>query len=750
MTERILPGIGLTGFWDQGAPWKVGGDQNWLRSSVLTQLGVESATTSLPPSPLNGVIYIVPVGDANANQVAARDNGAWAYFPPQEGWTAYVRDTQVLMNFNGAVWVPSTAPLAAPGGAAQIGTTGGNVQVELDARPTDDEVQRDLGSIWRYMTAAMRADCLLPNPVLDHWPAFQTAVTVAVAAGINQIFIPFAQGQKYRLEQPVVILAGDFALRGDHAPIRGASSALSVNAGYIFGIAGVDALFDFGGSTNINFAGAFICDGVAFYGKVNVDTGNYASQPRAIKLTQTNNGPTRHVLFRNTTANNFYDAFYFDNPGAGTLAAATVTFDACYTRNNARSAVYANKRILGFHYVGMLSESGGAVMGQIHAGVGIEYSMMEGNFNNVDIWGTGPANFKVEGVYHEANSGNFVYRFLPANTGSSFELGENFFGGGVGLDNHDDFAYVGGGSTVLETRTSAINKYSLLTLESAWQGSKLKGKFLYPVDWGLGTTVWTDPRDHIGKKPAAATTVRVVGFEALDTPFGKTNNGLTHTGSGAGAVGPIQPQVYALGDVIMITALIKADEGSLPRITVYDQASVNITAHAGSMGTGGIPIDQNMGNEWQLWSFIFLAARAGTGLRFAFGAGVAAKTIAVAGYGFQCIPAAEWITTAYSAQKRAKCQLWTPFAFAPAEIDYSATFNWPSLATGAQQTTAAAMTGAALGDYAAPSMSIPLNGTHLWAEVTAADTVTVYQRNDTGAPVDLASGVLRVRVWKQS
>lgn len=105
MTERILPGIGLTGYWDQGAPWKVGGDQNWLKSSVLTQLAVESATTSLPASPLNGVIYIVPVGEANANQIAARDNGAWVYMPPQEGWTAYVRDTGVLMSFDGAAWV---------------------------------------------------------------------------------------------------------------------------------------------------------------------------------------------------------------------------------------------------------------------------------------------------------------------------------------------------------------------------------------------------------------------------------------------------------------------------------------------------------------------------------------------------------------------------------------------------------------------------------------------------------------------
>lgn len=135
MTERILPGIGLTGYWDQGAPWKVGGDQNWLRSSVLTQLAVESATTSLPASPLNGVIYIVPAGDANANQVAARDNGAWEFMPPQEGWTAYVRDTQVLMNFDGAAWVPATQPLAAPDGAGQIGTTEGvSAQSALDGR----------------------------------------------------------------------------------------------------------------------------------------------------------------------------------------------------------------------------------------------------------------------------------------------------------------------------------------------------------------------------------------------------------------------------------------------------------------------------------------------------------------------------------------------------------------------------------------------------------------------------------------
>lgn len=82
------------------------------------------------------------------------------------------------------------------------------------------------------------------------------------------------------------------------------------------------------------------------------------------------------------------------------------------------------------------------------------------------------------------------------------------------------------------------------------------------------------------------------------------------------------------------------------------------------------------------------------------------------------------------------------------ENTYSATFDWPSLATGAQQSTTATVTGAALGDFVEVSMSTPLLGARLWAEVTAANTVTVYQRNDTGASIDLASGTLRVRVKK--
>ena len=56
--------------------------------------------------------------------------------------------------------------------------------------------------------------------------------------------------------------------------------------------------------------------------------------------------------------------------------------------------------------------------------------------------------------------------------------------------------------------------------------------------------------------------------------------------------------------------------------------------------------------------------------------------------------------------------------------------------------------GATLGDKVSVSHSVSLGGTRIWGEVTAADTVTVYQRNDTAAPVDVASGVLSATVTK--
>jgi hypothetical protein len=80
----------------------------------------------------------------------------------------------------------------------------------------------------------------------------------------------------------------------------------------------------------------------------------------------------------------------------------------------------------------------------------------------------------------------------------------------------------------------------------------------------------------------------------------------------------------------------------------------------------------------------------------------------------------------------------------------SATYDPPSLATLAQQTTTVTVTGAALGDFAECSFSLDLAGTTMVPYVSAANTVTVVHRNGTGGTVDLASGTLRARVKPQA
>lgn len=96
-----------------------------------------------------------------------------------------------------------------------------------------------------------------------------------------------------------------------------------------------------------------------------------------------------------------------------------------------------------------------------------------------------------------------------------------------------------------------------------------------------------------------------------------------------------------------------------------------------------------------------------------------------------------------------KCIL-TNVSFTDPNITYDGqvkiNYDPPSLATATQQSTTVALTGAKLGDNVSVSFDKPSQGTHMWAEVTSADTVTVYHRNDTGATVDLPSGTLTVKI----
>lgn len=81
-------------------------------------------------------------------------------------------------------------------------------------------------------------------------------------------------------------------------------------------------------------------------------------------------------------------------------------------------------------------------------------------------------------------------------------------------------------------------------------------------------------------------------------------------------------------------------------------------------------------------------------------------------------------------------------------LNASATYDPPSLLTGATDTTTIACTGAALGDFALVSFSLDLQGVAVSAWVSSADTVSVRFVNQAVITQDLGSGTLKVRVWK--
>lgn len=113
--ERTLPGLGLTGFWDLGSDgWKAANDVNLRVLSAVVQLSVISMTTSLPAGS-NGDIYIIPAGDADEHDVAVKDNGVWVLLTPQEGWRAWVKNTDRMVIFDGSIWRDSQAWLGLGG-----------------------------------------------------------------------------------------------------------------------------------------------------------------------------------------------------------------------------------------------------------------------------------------------------------------------------------------------------------------------------------------------------------------------------------------------------------------------------------------------------------------------------------------------------------------------------------------------------------------------------------------------------------
>ena len=79
----------------------------------------------------------------------------------------------------------------------------------------------------------------------------------------------------------------------------------------------------------------------------------------------------------------------------------------------------------------------------------------------------------------------------------------------------------------------------------------------------------------------------------------------------------------------------------------------------------------------------------------------------------------------------------------------SVTWDPASVADGASVTTTVTVTGVTIGDFCLASFSLSLGALSMTAHATAVDTVTVVLTNNSGGPLDIASGTLKVRVLNQ-
>ncbi|GJM01979.1 MAG: hypothetical protein DHS20C08_04800 [Rhodomicrobium sp.] len=94
---------------------------------ALTQLTiVDRDLTSPPISPAEGACYIIAATATCAwaskeTEIAAYQDGAWAYYPPIEGWTAWLQDEDELVVYDGSAWQSPGPKSLNPATGAMLG-----------------------------------------------------------------------------------------------------------------------------------------------------------------------------------------------------------------------------------------------------------------------------------------------------------------------------------------------------------------------------------------------------------------------------------------------------------------------------------------------------------------------------------------------------------------------------------------------------------------------------------------------------
>lgn len=133
MPMRDLPNLALKGFFDLGEDgWDDEMSLNLLKLSVLVQATALDKVSADPGAPVDGDVYIFDETHAtHPNEVAIRDDGAWVYVTPFEGWLIFNQAAGYYEKFNGAAW--TELETGGGGGSSTIAVSSevGNYTLEI-------------------------------------------------------------------------------------------------------------------------------------------------------------------------------------------------------------------------------------------------------------------------------------------------------------------------------------------------------------------------------------------------------------------------------------------------------------------------------------------------------------------------------------------------------------------------------------------------------------------------------------------
>jgi hypothetical protein len=203
MPARTLPNLGLQAFFTLGEDgWNDEYDNNWLKTSVVTQGSCGNILALEPASPVDGEIWIInETHTTQANKIIVRDAGAWVYITPKTGWLFYNTNDGNYLQFTGTLWRNFRI---GPMGAEQVPALGlgwiglGGAWANPSYRKSADGMVTISGAIQRAVSAQ---DGVIFTLLAGYRPA------------ADLIFVGFSAGGAFRID---VKANGDVEIAGSN------------------------------------------------------------------------------------------------------------------------------------------------------------------------------------------------------------------------------------------------------------------------------------------------------------------------------------------------------------------------------------------------------------------------------------------------------------------------------------------------------------------------------------------------------